>query len=371
MPVWLRHVLVAAATLILCSCQAFQMPIEPGDESQVIIDDLAADPIVAQPSAPVESCLEACEECPSGISHPVSDEWLCDGGDFGSPAGVRADWTVDGLEQEDAVAHYDTLDGRILVTPSNRVCIYAPRFAAVRQVVNVMAAERNQYLEEVVEDERLARWRRAQPVATSVQRHAPQIDLADVPPILFRQRQQPGGLEVLRGTLSVYDSLAPYANLLIVRTGQIDGSEIPLAARCIRNAITLTGDQPPQVVIGTKAAQEQVGLRQAGIIYQTDGPDSPWLRLIKLASTGQALPGEEVEFTLRYDNIGDQAIGNVTIVDNLATRFEYVPDSARSTADATFITTPNEGGSTTLRWEIKEPLEPGQGGVLQFRVRVR
>ena len=66
------------------------------------------------------------------------DEYLCDGGDFGLPAAVRADWTVDGLEQEDAIAHYDTLDGRVVVTPSNRVCVYAPRFAAVRRVENVL-----------------------------------------------------------------------------------------------------------------------------------------------------------------------------------------------------------------------------------------
>ena len=64
------------------------------------------------------------------------DEYICDGGDDGLPVGVRADWRVDGLEQEDTVAHYDTLDGRVVVQPSNRVCIYAPRFAAVRRAMN-------------------------------------------------------------------------------------------------------------------------------------------------------------------------------------------------------------------------------------------
>jgi uncharacterized repeat protein (TIGR01451 family) len=95
------------------------------------------------------------------------------------------------------------------------------------------------------------------------------------------------------------------------------------------------------------------------------------LRLCKLASRSHALPGEEVEFTLRFDNVGDQVIGNVTIVDNLATRFEYIPESAQSSVDANFVTEPNTGGSTILRWEISNPVEPGQGGVLRFRVRVR
>ena len=30
--------------------------------------------------------------------------------------------------------HYDTIDGRRVVEPSNKVCVYAPRFSSVRQV---------------------------------------------------------------------------------------------------------------------------------------------------------------------------------------------------------------------------------------------
>ena len=72
-----------------------------------------------------------------------------------------------------------------------------------------------------------------------------------------------------------------------------------------------------------------VGLKQPGVVYQTDEPGDPRLRLIKCASKHHALPGEEVEFTLRFDNIGDQVIGNVTIIDNLTTRLEYVPNTAQ------------------------------------------
>jgi hypothetical protein len=68
---------------------------------------------------------------------------------------------------------------------------------------------------------------------------------------------------------------------------------------------------------------------------------------------------------------GDQVIGNVTIVDNLSTRLEYIPESATSSVDANFLTEPNAAGSTILRWEINDPVEPGEGGILRFRVRVR
>lgn len=391
LPAWWRHILVAAAMLILCSCRG--LPVSPAqtalasavaenpdepprswvtDNLQVVPAQTA--PIVSShvvPSAGLASC--GCTAHAGAACTPIGsgDEFLCDGGDFGSPAGVRADWTVDGLEQEDAVAHYDTLDGRVLVTPSNRVCIYAPRFAAVRQVVNPMTSERGLFIDEVVEDQSLAKAAIKQPVASSLQRHMVSVDLAAKPPILFRQRQQAGGLENLQASMDAYTSLAPYANLQIIRVGKANGIEQARVQRAVQHAITWTGNQAPQVVFGTRAAQAQMGVRQPEIIYQTNGPESPRLRLLKLASTGHALPGEEVEFTLRFDNVGDQVIGNVTIIDNLATRLEYVPDSARTSVDATLVTTPNEGGSTILRWEIKPPLEPGQGGILQFRARVR
>jgi hypothetical protein len=32
---------------------------------------------------------------------------------------------------------------------------------------------------------------------------------------------------------------------------------------------------------------------------------------------------------------------------------------------------PNGAEPTARRWEIKEPLQPGEGGVLQFRCRVK
>lgn len=69
---------------------------------------------------------EPCAVDPYGPLVGPGDEYLCDGGDYGTPAGVKADWTIEGLEPEDAISHYDTADGQVLVTPSNRVCIYAP-----------------------------------------------------------------------------------------------------------------------------------------------------------------------------------------------------------------------------------------------------
>ena len=89
-----------------------------------------------------------------------------------------------------------------------------------------------------------------------------------------------------------------------------------------------------------------------------------------LKAANMARPGEEVEFTLRFDNIGNRVIGNVTIVDHLTTRLEYVTQSTTSSVDADFSTS-STTTSMVLRWEITQPLEPGEGGVLQFKCRVR
>ena len=430
LPRWWRHALVAAATLIFSSCNGLDAPtsesafmaaalvagatgsasaalqVEPQADGTPAFDANQQNPPLPTSDMPIEtrevlqgqninvlppqvshgdiyameqfatSQRAAACDCGPGAAGVIpwighGDEYLCDGGDFGSPAGVRTDWGVEGVEQEDSIAHYDTLDGRVRVTPSNRVCVYAPRFASVRQVVNAFAHEQPVFIGELADELSLARANGAQPVATSLQRHAASINLGKMPPILFRQREQAGEIVNLQGTLEVYDSLAAYSNLQIIRLGQMNGREDALVRRSAVAAITWTGDQAPQVVFDNRAAQAQAGLQQAGVIYQTDGPDSPRLRLIKLASTGFAQPGEEIEFTLRYDNTGDQVVGNVTIVDNLATRLEYVPGSARSTADATFVATPNDSGSTMLRWEIQAPVEVGKGGLLQFRARVR
>ncbi len=100
-------------------------------------------------------------------------------------------------------------------------------------------------------------------------------------------------------------------------------------------------------------------------------PNNPKLRLVKLASKSSAQPGEEVEFTLRFDNVGDKVIGNVVITDNLTTRLEYVEGSQKTSLPASFTTQANDGESLILRWELTEPLEKGKGGVIQFRCKVR
>ena len=166
LPVWWRCLLIAVAMVILCACaaprdrtqlsadsklaeeraqgqQQFAAPpimeqvlppegmeISPeslgvvGGPGEIISDESGAEigdgEIVSDDGGSVPRCLPMANGCDAGcgmVADPYGpvqgpgDEYLCDGGDFVTPVGVHADWTITGLEQEDAIAHYDTVSG--------------------------------------------------------------------------------------------------------------------------------------------------------------------------------------------------------------------------------------------------------------------
>ncbi|MGN6543984.1 MAG: hypothetical protein ACTHK7_02970, partial [Aureliella sp.] len=78
-------------------------------------------------------------------------EYLYDGGDREPLVRVEEDWTVHGLDSQDTVAHYETVDGKLCITPTNRVPIYAPRFGAVRKLTAPIISARAVGAERVLE----------------------------------------------------------------------------------------------------------------------------------------------------------------------------------------------------------------------------
>ena len=407
-PAWFRYGVIAAAAIIMCSCRGtdatYRVAGSSSGASTASLTPTAKTTVRLQSPAPAappkfanvpthvtpaqyarSTCLPegnyaalgGCSCCNDGSCRdygPIrgpNDEYLCDGGDYGLPVGVTANWEVRGLEPEDTIAHYDTIDGRTVVTPSNKVCIYAPRFAAVRQVVDPQAYARIDALEGAIQNIAPVKIDENEQATTSLAQIEPTIHRAKAPPSLLRERLQPDELARDRRVEIAIGSLAPYCNIQVIRTGEITGVDIVKIARSSLAAITWSGDQAAQVLLDSRQAHAEVSVQTPGTIYQLFEPNNPKLRLLKLASTGAALPGEEVEFTLRFDNVGDRVIGNVTIVDHLTTRLEYVPDSQKSTVKSDFKTEGNVGESLTLRWEITDPIQPGEGGVLRFKTRVR
>jgi uncharacterized repeat protein (TIGR01451 family) len=292
---------------------------------------------------------------------------------MGPRALVAPDWELYGVQLEDTVAHYDTLDGRTLVEASNRVDIYAPRFGAVRKVTQLNVNEFVQGATGLAQPTAIIGAAESLAANTTLQRTQLGNDVGTAMSSQYLGKLGDGMVSLAVGPNGFQDAFLPFENLELIRTGKYHNGEKPRLSQANLAAITWSNDQMAQVSIDQQAAQGFTGDQSTGVIYSVkDLRDSPKLRVVKVASTQTANPGDTIDFTIRFDNVGDQPIGNIVIIDSLTTRLEYVPDSVQSSVPAAFSHEPNEGDSLRLRWEITEkPLEPGEGGIVRFQCRVR
>lgn len=310
---------------------------------------------------------------PDGIKGPwPKDEYICDGGDLNHDVYVKRDWTVVGLDQEDTVAHYDTLDGQTQVSASNCICIYSPRFAAIRQISAPIIYEGHERMADVVKPTKVNQHEETRGPRTALQPEQviAQVGLDQVQ----RLRERTPNLLVEQATRLVLagDALMPHEDLLFIQRQQFDASEKARLAQRVAAAEVWTLNQAPQVLIDNRPAIEIRGTATPQVTYTYETEGKPCLQICKIADKSEAQPGETITFTLRFDNVGEQPVGNVTIIDHLMPRLEYVADSAQSTLDATFSTQEQlPGESLVLRWEIKEPINVNQGGLVRFKARVR
>lgn len=282
------------------------------------------------------------------------------------------DWTVLGLDQEDTVAHYDTLDGRLVVEPTNRVEIYSPRFAAVRKVYGPASYRHQERLAGVKQPLHVSSQEARRIATTAVQPVGPNRYLGIDGPLRFREQIHGGILDAAEGVGRVSNKFKPFEDFHIIRHGKFDNSEKARLAASLDAALVWAADQAVQVSINAVMASVATNDSGAQSVYRYDLPEGkPRLRVVKVASRKEAKPGDEIEFTIRFDNVGDQPLGNITIVDNLTTRLEYVADSAQCTVQSNFLSQENDGESLVLRWEITDPLDVGQGGIIRFKCRVR
>jgi uncharacterized repeat protein (TIGR01451 family) len=361
--------LIGLCAMILCSCRApaakhAAIPQAQPCEQNVTGDVPLGTPLAGTPRGPWS---------PPGIRQPwPEDEYLRDGGDEGLPTGVDKHGAVLGLGMEDTVAHFETLDGRTVVQPSNEVHIYCPRFGAVRQVVGLVANEERQRAGGVYTPEKVDAPTTLQLVGNAKQNVQPEGEISARPPVAMLSDQKKDVISNTLGPRGFQNSFQAYENLSIIRQGMFEMAEMPYLAQGSNAAIAWTHTQAVQILLDHQSAMAEVKYDASQSIYTVSMPPGrPRLRLAKVASTSSANPGEIVYFTLRFDNIGNEPIGNVTILDSLSTRLEYVPNSAQCSRQATFSTRENEGGSVVLCCELADPLQPNKGGILRFRCRVR
>ncbi|MFT5301430.1 MAG: putative repeat protein (TIGR01451 family) [Mariniblastus sp.] len=300
------------------------------------------------------------------------DEYVYDGNDRGAKVQVDRSWNYQGLNTEDTVGHFDTLDGQRIVTPSNRVAIYAPRFGAVRRVNGVFNARKKTQLVALEEQTPTAHAKGKDVSSTSKQHLALKRFEATKRASGFVDRTRGVVADAVVHLFGSKSNYSPYENLTLIRTGKMANSETARLRLGMQSAGVWKSDLGLRVFakgISPIIVNDITALQELVHVETEEG--SAVLRVTKIASKIAAKTGELVEFTIRFDNLSSKQIGNVTIIDNLTRRLEYVPNSATSTLKADFVNQRNDGGSLMLRWEILEPLDPQQGGVVRFQCRVR
>ena len=314
---------------------------------------------------------DGCRWSPDGRPWP-EDEYVFDGGDKNIKAEIGADFTVKGVDLEDTIVHFDTVDGERKVKESNRVPIYSPRFAAIQKVYGLILSHQNESFMGVSNDQSAKKREFVDVVGKSTQQLQPLGTIRAMAASTFRDQVKGLGADNFVSPRTLISNLKLYEDFQIVKLGHMKATE------SLRMDIGLQAAQEwdhytaVQAVVENKQTNvaERIQSAQELKTYKPQ-PGSSKVRIIKLASKSDAKPGEEVEFTIRFDNIGTKTVGNVTIIDNLTPRLALVKGTSECELKHDFLTTVNEKNSLLLRWEIVDPLAPGKGGVIRFKCRVR
>lgn len=300
------------------------------------------------------------------------DEYLFDGGDRAKPIHYDRFHRL-GLDTEDTVVEYSDNKGKRHVKPSNRVAVYAPRFAAVRTVSNPMTG----VAVDKASGAQLTTHGAGLLARTATILHV-KGDQADG----VRMRSRASGLngDAVRITLKqstalkLHDKLNNlFENLAFVKTGRLNSSEEARLAARIQAATVWSRDRFPIILGGLDAVKEVESTSARKVLVGVDDSHKRdgKLRIVKLADKKAAAPGDVITFTIRYDNLGDRPVKNIRIVDNLTARLEYIDDSATSSLPGRLDVEDNNEGSLVLKFVLDNPLPGKAGGFVTFKAKVK
>ena len=344
-------------------------------------------PVVHLPAMPRQKQVEA--DGPGGpdplVVEQFPDEFVIDGGDRGDPVHYQS-FLRYGVETEDTIAEYTDDEGASHVLPSNRVAIYAPRFAAIRTVqlpIEGFGVERMASAHRLTREVRLT-------TREGSRHHRQQLGAVDA-----RMRSRASGLlgETRTAGMSRLLRSGEHVKLLNVFeetgglvAGRMDQADNARLARSLENAAAWAGDEAPRATASTAAGQSIQSTPWVGSYtgLEIEHKKIGQLKIVKLADRDTARSDDVITFTLRFDNVGERPLTKVRVVDNLSPRLDYIDDSATlGFSDETEKTPPeearggritvddNEQGSQVLVFELDEPLPGGVGGVITFQARVR
>jgi uncharacterized repeat protein (TIGR01451 family) len=307
---------------------------------------------------------------PAGRPWLPKDEFLCDGGDGAEPAHFGGEGGLRGIDPRDAVLQFRD-DRRPRILPTNRVCIYAPRFAAVRGGVGPNEATIVEVLRGLEQTEREVTHQARQTARRMAQNQAPEI---------HRGRARPSGLIARQATihhievrvLNEADAVTHIAGHVLTQGPETQANRQKLASAEGRVFLQGVKSAESAVVTGlVQGAGEQVMAWKPQELAGVEvPPNKPGMAVVKQVSAAEALPGDVVTYTITYRNMGNVPITSVSIVDSLLPRLEYVPGSAKGPPGAVFTAAENRVGSMELRWDIGT-VPPGVQGAVSFEAKVR
>ncbi|QDT43978.1 hypothetical protein Pan241w_40820 [Gimesia alba] len=363
---------LAAPAQVAAQAMAPASPVQQVAYSQPV-------PVMAQQCPPYSEFSPAVARdfsLPAGTDPAViemyPDEYLFDGGDRENPVHYD-DYHRLGLDTEDTIVEYQTHKGKHEVKKSNRVAVYAPRFAAIRSASSPLSGTSVDTLaatEDTVHGVGLE-------ARTVITQHKQREQLEGI-----RMRSRASGVETesQQGSVGQTAYLSGHTKLNNLfqdtgteTTGQFEQSDEARIAYQVQAAAIWSRTQFPVIAIRERSAheskravkpEEYIGIEDK---RKTEGN----LRLIKLADKKNAEPGDVITFTIKYENVGDFDVDGIKIVDNLTPRLEYIQDSATSDRKGRLVVEDNNEGSLILTFEVDETVKGHQGGVVTFQARVR
>jgi len=297
-------------------------------------------------------------------------EYIYDGGDRDPEARLRSDLTVVGLDSEDTVIRYETTSGSVELQTGCRVPIYSPRFSSIRKIVGLNLREHSVAMQTTLVEQKPTRVHDILPSNNLVRNDKP-IGEANVKVIdSFRDRNRGVPVAKVLPATDISDAFKPASDLAIIRADQASLRDVIKTQSKTLKVLTEIQVEQLVVLFDNVAAHVTETLDGPQELYNYELGNTR-VRLCKAASHQVAEPGDIIDFTIRFDNTGDQKITNIMIQDSLAPRFEYIADSQKSSIESKFSMEANDVGSSTLTWNITETVAPGTGGFIRFQCKVR
>ena len=346
----------------------------------------AGDPPPGAPALPPQMpCLPFNPADPRLGLKECEEEIIHDGGDRLERAAIDNTGRAQGVNPEDAVAEFTVPGSRRYVLPSNRVCIFAPRYAWLRQISGLdlvvteagvrgtvlsngpdlakLSQPSNAATGELLLDGMRSRERASGSRSTLVPGKSQRVDpptpqMLVHTPLANLETRNPGVVREVDGPMKLKQREGLSVRLGGWRMAALQNEEVVTAVARV--------EKGPNVVTARAVTREAI-LDCKEEVRVLEQP----LILHKWADKCEASPGEFVTFTLRLTNQTGKALADVAIVDNLSGRLEYDQGSATCSRDHVFLIQENEVRSSKLRWEITGLVQPGETVVARFRAKAR